>query len=322
MRRGRTLLCLIAFAATTAAVAGVRAQDAAPRWVGGRGRATRAQAEAIVAHRTSGWPALPGAPAAPDGTRLRLAFWNAKRLGHGTKDYEAVARVVTSFDVVAIAEVMRPEPIRDLVELLGADEWGAVVGPPVGRNRYRERYAVIYRRARVQAPEQGDVHPDPTDVFMREPLVVDLRAGHFDFSLGVMHVVWGRRRDRVAEVDALADVFESVQNADPSEQDVVLVGDFNLEPRDVAWARMLHLSGVAMLLGSPIRTTLGQRGFASLYDNVLLQRQHTREWTGEAGIVDTTGLFAGSSTSTSRRLSDHVPVWATFRTDLEDDDGP
>ena len=43
-----------------------------------------------------------------------------------------------------------------------------------------------------------------------------------------------RRRlgDRRAENVLLDDVYRTVQDADPNEQDVILLGDFNLPPED------------------------------------------------------------------------------------------
>ena len=134
------------------------------------------------------------------------------------------------------------------------------------------------------------------------------------------HVTWGSRRERVFEVDGLGALFDEVQDADRSEQDVILVGDFNVEPPHHAWARLLGLPGVQMLIAPPARTTLGRRGFVSLYDNLIVQRHHTLEWTGRAGSIDTTRLYAGNAHDTGARLSDHVPVWATFRTTGRDDD--
>ena len=50
------------------------------------------------------------------------------------------------------------------------------------------------------------------------------------------------------------------------------------------------------------------------------RREHATEWTGEAGTVDTTALYSGNFEQTRRRLSDHVPVWATFNVSGQDDD--
>ena len=48
------------------------------------------------------------AEAATTGDLLRLGEWNVKKLGHGTKDFALVAKIINeNFDIVAIVEVMQ-----------------------------------------------------------------------------------------------------------------------------------------------------------------------------------------------------------------------
>ena len=72
----------------------------------------------------------------------------------------------------------------------------------------------------------------PTTYSSANPITPRFRAGQFDFTVIAVHVVYGNLvGPRQAEVQALAQVFQSVQAADVSEQDVILLGDFNREPK-------------------------------------------------------------------------------------------
>lgn len=74
------------------------------------------------------------------------------------------------------------------------------------------------------------------------------------------------------------------------------------------------------LFTGAVRTTISD---ASLYDIIWLDPQYTSEYTGQSGVdrYDETA-FAGDDRAASLAVSDHRPVWAVFRTDGPDDDGP
>ena len=69
---------------------------------------------------------------------------------------------------------------------------------------------------------------------MRDPYWATFRAGEFDFSVIAVHVIWGDTvGPRKAEVRALADVYQVCPGARTvTEDDVLLVGDFNRNPTD------------------------------------------------------------------------------------------
>lgn len=66
--------------------------------------------------------------------------------------------------------------------------------------------------------------PCGTDDFEREPLVVTLPAGNFDFTLVVCHI---KPDDAEDELQALANAVESIRQANPLERAIILLGDFN-----------------------------------------------------------------------------------------------
>jgi len=118
-------------------------------------------------------------------------------------------------------------------------------------------------------------------------------------------------------------VFSAVQNADDTENDVILVGDFNLKPSHEYWTDMKALETMTSLIGEPVKTSIGTTGMSNLYDNVWFQTKHTQnEYAGRCGAnLFFTDMFDSERFTNARKyVSDHVPVWAEFRIDAADDD--
>ena len=118
----------------------------------------------------------------------------------------------------------------------------------------------------------------------------------------------------------LANVYQAVQEMNGTEQDVILLGDFNRNPDDeIAYQPLMKIAGMLNLLKLPKKSYIRD---TSLYDNIFFQSMHVTEYTGEAGIdrFDETD-FGNNDKAASLAVSDHRPVWAVFRMDLEDDDG-
>ncbi len=264
----------------------------------------------------------------PPPPTVRVATFNAMRLGHGAKKdaadpaMQAAAKLVTAFDVVAIQEVMTPEAAHQLAIACGP-RWRAVVSPAsVGRGSYREHYAVLYRGDKAIPIGEARTLPDPRDAFVREPFVASFRAGRFDFTLVVFHLDSpGNAGPLTREIRALEAAYRAVQDADPAEDDVILLGDFNRSTRSYEFDALRRHDGLRPLLDPAPRTTLNEEGPANAYDQVWVTK-HSREFTGRWGVVDP--VHAGVATdyrAARSTLSDHCPCWAEFHVDL-DDDGP
>ena len=84
------------------------------------------------------------------------------------------------------------------------------------------------------------------------------RAGEFDFSVIAVHVIWGNRSGpRKAEVKALADVYRHVQEANGTEEDVLLVGDFNRNPNDAeSYSRIMAIPSMTRLFELPQKSRI------------------------------------------------------------------
>jgi len=257
-----------------------------------------------------------------------IASWNVRNLGDAS-DVQSRAAVIGEFDIVALQEVESEEALSDLVEALSdrsGYEWRSVVSPRMGEGGFAEFYAFVYRAERVQflkgsqaiypAPEPGD--------FVREPFFATFRAGVFDFTLVTVHVVWGDSTSpRATECRRLVSVWDRIQGLDPSEDDLILLGDFNRDsPTNIAFDLLKTIGVVPLLTASGTRTTFGTTaGGGYWYDNIWIDPRFTAaEWTGKVGAGSRLANTYGTGCSEQLRgISDHCPVWAVFATEVDDD---
>ena len=131
-----------------------------------------------------------------------------------------------------------------------------------------------------------------------------------------MHSIFGDRvAERRSEAEQLDEVWTAVQNADASEQDVILVGDFNLPPDDSGFDGLRQLTSA--LFTGDVRTTITE---TSLYDNIWLSTS-TSEYVGRFGVDRfDQAIFKDDDSAASLAVSDHRPIWAVFGTSGSDDD--
>jgi endonuclease/exonuclease/phosphatase family metal-dependent hydrolase len=261
----------------------------------------------------------PQLPPVPLG-QIRLASFNIRIYSTGSRDdteLGLIADRLQQFDLVAIQELRDEEVVQRTLSILEArgHVYHAMVSPPVGRG-VKERYAFLWRPEKVAPVDSGTVYSDPDDVFIREPFYASFVAGSFDFTLITIHVIFGDRvADRRAEAILLDDVYRTVQDADPEEQDVIFLGDFNLPPSDSGMGEIGAL--LNPVITGDERTTISD---ASLYDNFWWDARFLTEWTGAAGIDRfDEAVFGNDDDAASLAVSDHRPVWTIFSTDSDDD---
>jgi len=231
-----------------------------------------------------------------------------------------IADRLQRFDLIAIQEVRDTEVVNRVLSVLAerGQDYDAIVSEPVGRVR-TERYAFMWRPDKVRILSEIRIHPDSDDGFIREPAIADFRAGTFDFTLITIHSIFGdTKAERRAEAELLDEVYDSVQDADPDEQDVILLGDFNLPPGDAAFNDLAAI--LTPLITGTRYTTIAENAM-SLYDNFWFDSAYVGEYTGENGVDDfDVTVFDNDDKAASLAVSDHRPIWATFETNGVDDD--
>jgi endonuclease/exonuclease/phosphatase family metal-dependent hydrolase len=263
-------------------------------------------------------PDLPPPPLLEDGQQtITIASFNIQVFGESKLAkpdvMNVLAQVVRWFDVVAIQEIRakNQQVIPRFVELINAEgaHYKHVVGPRIGRTVSKEQYAFIYNSATVELiPESVYTVDDPDDLLHREPLVAAFRArgpppsAAFTFSLVNIHT---DPDETDQELDVLDDAFRAVRNDGRGEDDVILLGDLNVDDSHLGeLGRMPYVGWV--ITGMPTNT----RG-TKMYDNLVFDRRATIEFSGRSGVVDMMRQF-NLTMDLAIDVSDHLPIWAEF----------
>ncbi len=250
-------------------------------------------------------------------TTIAVGTFNIQVFGQSklenAKVMNILAQIARRFDVLAIQELRSKEQdvIPRFLELVNADgrRFDYIIGPRLGRTSSKEQYVYIYDADRLEVlPGSVYTADDPDDLLHREPLVATFRVrgarnpDPFTFTLINIHT---DPDETDWELDALAEVFVAVQRDRIREDDVILLGDLNVDEYHLG--ELGRLPGMAWVIsGQPTNT----RGTAT-YDNILFDRRNTVEFTGRAGVLSLQEEF-GLSLEEALEVSDHLPVWAVF----------
>jgi endonuclease/exonuclease/phosphatase family metal-dependent hydrolase len=273
------------------------------------------------------WPDSSNAPAgAPldarppvrrEGQTIRIASFNIQVFGTSKVNKPAVmdylARIARNFDVMAIQEIRSKD--EDILPLFvdKINETGLhydhVIGPRLGRTNSKEQYAFVFDTASVEVDRtQLYTVDDPDDLLHREPYVAWFRVrgppaeDAFTFSLVNIHT---DPDETDLELDVLDDVMMAVRNDGRNEDDVILLGDLNVDDRHMG--DLANVSGIHWVI-SGVPTNV--RGTA-LYDNLVFQSLATTEFTGRAGVFDFMREY-NLTMDQALEVSDHLPIWAEF----------
>ncbi|MEE9384901.1 MAG: endonuclease/exonuclease/phosphatase family protein [Nannocystaceae bacterium] len=260
-----------------------------------------------------------------ESTSLRVASWNVKRLGHGTKNLKIVADIINDFDVVAVQEVMTRAAVEALDMNLPDHKVLLTDVATPQRGSYREYFAYFYRPSRL-TPVMNTFVPDPKDAFLRDPYLGCFVAVGSPMRLCLMtvHIVFGKRvAVRKTEILALDDALRWAQKADEAAAWIVL-GDFNRPVDDgdsdtdpeVEWRELLdrrRLREPVVLAGRELPTTLGKSGYANSYDHIFVSIGLYGR-VADAGRVDIVSEACGGSFARCRgNVSDHAPVFVEIQ---------
>ena len=291
-------------------------------------------------------------------SELKIATWNIENFGWDGEDerdpneMRVIAKILYKYDLIAITELMEKEMLKPTQKLLSemGREYGYLVSKQVGDNR-KEYYAFLYYKGLVRVVSKGengkkggclypDPFPDPTErgegIFDRDPYWATFRAGKFDFSVIVVHLSYANFKRRLAEIADLKRVYEHVQDANgEDEDDVLIVGDFNLEPSakiievdkeanakegagafDSLLKNRKFPTMIALFNEENDRSNIGD---TELYDNIFFERKILKEYL-YSGVEKFDEKDLGVNGVSAKGISNHRPVWAVFRIDVDNDD--
>jgi endonuclease/exonuclease/phosphatase family metal-dependent hydrolase len=256
---------------------------------------------------------------------IKIASFNIQTFGQTKiskpEIMDIISRIIKRYDVVAIQEVRSKEQnvIPTLLSYVNDanTSYDYIISQTLGRTGSKEQYAFVYNTKTVDLiPESSYVVADPDDVFEREPFVAFFRSGNFDFKLVNNHI---KPEDVSAEFSRLAVVINDIYDSS-SEKDVIVLGDMNadgsyFDEDNLAVTFPLWIQ----LIGNDEDTTVAISD--NTYDRMMTRDTTANvEYTGKSGVFRWDAEYGVTDNSFIKKVSDHYPVYAEFRTDLPDDD--
>ena len=251
-----------------------------------------------------------------NGSTVRIASFNIQVFGEkkmsNPRVVSLLVEIVRQFDIVAIQEIRSKQDILPrFIDQLNATgrHYDYVIGPRLGRTSSKEQYAFVFDTASIEVDRSAlYTVSDPDDLLHREPLVGWFRVrgprpeDAFTFSLVDIHT---DPDETAQELDALADVFRAVRDDGRGEDDVIVLGDLNVDDHHLG--RLGQISNITWCVSGVPTNTRGK----SQYDNIVFSRLATTEYTGRWGVYDMIRQF-NLTVDEALDVSDHLPVWAEF----------
>lgn len=258
-----------------------------------------------------------GVPHPANGPTIRIGSYNIQVFGKAKAAKREVmytlAEIVRQFDVVAVQEIRTQDDyhIPNFVKLVnsGGRSYDHITGPRIGNTSSTEQYAFLFDTQTIEADFQSVYTVgDPDNLLHREPLVARFRTRGvhpdeaFTFTLVNIHT---DPHDTDRELDAMAEVYRVVRRSGGDEDDVIVLGDLNVDDRNLG--RLGQIPGVYPLIRGVYTNTRQSK----LYDNIVIHQPSTTEYAGRSGVFDVMRQFnlTGDQALT---VSDHFPVWAEF----------
>jgi endonuclease/exonuclease/phosphatase family metal-dependent hydrolase len=262
-------------------------------------------------------PAPPPTPLA-GGPAIRIASFNIQVFGDSKASQPHImatlATIIRNFHIVAIQEIRTQDDylidnfLRNYVNRDGR-YYDRVVGPRLGRSNSKEQYAILFDTATIEV-NRNSIYTvnDPDDLLHREPLVAMFRVRGippeqaFTFVLVNIHT---DPDETDTELDALAQVYQVVRRTSGGEDDIILLGDLNVDDQHLG--QLGRLDGVRPVVwGMPTNTRQSAQ-----YDNIVLHQASTSEFSGRWGVFNFRELYK-LTPEQALQVSDHLPIWAEF----------
>lgn len=251
---------------------------------------------------------------------IKIVSWNIQHMGR-TKTPEVIleiAKILRSYDLVAIQEVVAKDPAGAQAVARLADElnrmgfqWDYQVSDPTRSpsGNLSERYAFLWKPSRVRMIHRAKLDKELEDLCYREPFVGQFQIRGEDKTFYVANYHSRKYTDRPEEeIVHLLDYPERLVS-----ENILIAGDFNLNERHEVWEPFYRKGFRSAVKDS--RTTLKRKCAGENYlnhpiDNIFYSKGI--RWVS-AGTID----FVGSceNLEEARRISDHLPVFMEFGLD-------
>jgi deoxyribonuclease-1-like protein len=260
---------------------------------------------------------------------ITIAAFNIQIFGRAKRQNDQVmdilAEIAREFDVILVQEIRdsseetAPAYLERINGKPGPD-YAYVRSPRLGRTTSKEAYAYFYNTQNEELIQGSDyVYEDTGDAFEREPYIASFRSGGFDFTLVGVHT---KPDDAYNEIGNLTLVVHSILEMNPSEEDIIILGDLNADgsyyDEDDAsnpLTRPEYRWTVSNEMDTMTKTDW-------TYDRMIMtDSTHAQEYVqGSTGVFYFDQEYGISDEELVWDVSDHYPIHAEFDTSLADND--
>lgn len=249
---------------------------------------------------------------------IKIASWNIANLSKSKTDSElkTISSIIKRYDVVAVQEVNDKNVLERIKTLIPDFEY-IVTESKVGIGGYAEYYAFFYKKEIIKVVGSPYVWNDDKDYFVREPFIASFKSGNFTWTMANIHILYGdNEAERRKEINKIDDVIKDLLSNNPSEKDIIFVGDFNFPSNDIGW----EMSDIdyKYLIDSSLKTTIKD---VSSYDNIWYNSISTIEFKGLYEVYKfDEELYQSNYDLAKNEISDHRPISGIFIINLQGDD--
>lgn len=235
---------------------------------------------------------------------ITLASYNISKLGVYKKDYNALAKIISKFDIVVIQELIEYDGLERIIENL--DNYGYIASKPVGSKNYKEHFAVLYKKDVVDEIKSVGQYPDKNNYFIRPPEAFYIKSNKFDAIIIPVHSIFGdSENQRAFEASKYHKVYEYFKNK-TNQDDIILMGDFNLPASDRAFDNLKKKFNLVNVIDPKYRTTISKKGLASSYDNIFINLENLKSFTKRYGVYNYT---MNNYDKIVKYVSDHLLIF-------------
>nr|CAB3241128.1 endonuclease/exonuclease/phosphatase family domain-containing protein 1-like [Phallusia mammillata] len=283
---------------------------------------------------------------------VRIATWNLQQFSldkvknPGVREVICMTILENNIKILAVQELAHPDALSQIVNELNnptlpniqrirsrSGLWKCSVSATAAGKMYQGmEYSgflwnegseiTLYSSSLLDKSEDGKK-------FARQPFLGYFKINQFDVVLVSVHLKAIGYADAEkdlnklgSEISCLPLLVEVLKSQVPEEKDVIIVGDFNLEP-DKTEFEVLRQNNFSAIVPETTPTNISTKNVkgSRSYDNMWINQSVCTSFTSHWDVVRNglTSPWIPDGWSWGGVVSDHCPVWSEFFTDIDAD---
>ncbi len=264
---------------------------------------------------------------------ITIGTFNIAWLGDGINDinqredndYKNIADIIknSGADIIGLEEIENEEALSKITEYL--DDYSYFVGNESGDQNPAILYKNNIQLKQLKYIYELEVQPDKT----KPGLLFEVKKGHFDWLMMVLHFKSTSRYDSTDELQKLSRELRAKQSfalnhwidstlSISTEKDLIIVGDFNDYPSRKTNPTLTNLVGNKNIefLTSDMKSC--KYDYLNSIDHILVSPSVKQRYLSNS--VRMYNFFNALTSYEAEKVSDHCPVLATFNITIQDND--